>query len=60
LLAQETIWNLLSLMWEIYPLTSHDHITKKVINFRNVIIISVPKGVSNFGHTIIKHVHKCK
>jgi hypothetical protein len=47
-------------MSEIYPLTSHDHITKKVINFRNVVIIYVPKGVSNFGHTIIEHVHKCK
>ncbi len=60
LLAWETIWNLLCLMSEIYPLTSHDHITRKMINFRNVVIICVPKGVSNFGHTITKHVHKCK
>jgi len=60
LLAWETIWNLLCLMSEIYPSTSYDHITKKMINFRNVVIISAPKGVSNFAHTIIKHVHKCK
>jgi len=59
-LVSKTIWNLLCLMSEIYPLTSHDHITKKMINFRNVVIISAPKGVSNFGHTIIKHVLKCK
>ncbi len=52
--------DLLCLMSKIYPLTSHDHITKKMINFRSVVIISAPKGVSNFGHTIIKHVHKCK
>jgi len=35
-------------------LTSHDHITRKMINFRNVVIICVPKGVSNFGNTIIQ------
>ncbi len=60
LVAQETIWNMFCLMLENYPLTNHDHITRKMKILGNLVMISTMKGISNFGHTIFKHVQKRK